>query len=251
MEAALVIGVIPVLYSAASEKSGHNTGRTMWLGLISLYSIVLYVVRIPWQQIYDDFSCHGNITYPCLMECFEQLFTISIPEMWCFFYFICITTFFLMEFLMAQIKHRHLKKKMKSVHQTTEKTGEMEKGVLEAIRKPTVTQKIALLNFVQERQLLYVNLLHLLLQVSIQLVSFCLLIFKQLPMVSQEHIDCSTNGCPGPYQCLLWEPHEKQLSIYTLSTFSVTIILLGTGAFIYSIYHHLLMAHSTSKVSIS
>lgn len=246
MEGALIIGVIPVLYSAASDKSGDNTGRTLWLGLIAVYGIVLYVVRIPWQQIYDDFYCHGNITYPCLMECFEQLFTISISEMWCFFYFICITTFFLMEFLMAQIQHRHLKKKMKSMQQT-EKSGEMEKGSLRAIRKRTLSQQKVFLNFLQERELLYVNLLHLLLQVSIQMASFCLLIFKQLPMVSQENIHCSTDGCPGPYQCLIWEPSEKQLSVYTLTTFSMTVIVLGTVAFVYSIYHHLLMAHSAFK----
>lgn len=245
-----MIGVIPVLYSVASDQSGYYAGRTLWLALISVYSMVVYVVRLPWQHIYEDFKCHENIAYPCLMECFEQLFTIPFSEMWCYFYFIFITLFFLMEFFMAQIRHKHNKVKEKSV-QEPENTGEMEKGSMEAIRKLSPSQKISFLKFHEERELLYLNLLHFLLQVSIQTVSFCLITFKHLPMISQNSFYCSTSECPGPYHCLIWEASEKQLSIYTLSTFSVIIILLGTGSFVYTIYHHLLMARSVSKIRIS
>ncbi|XP_040594983.1 uncharacterized protein LOC121137128 isoform X2 [Mesocricetus auratus] len=174
----------------------------------------------------------------------------SLAEMWSYFYFIFITLFFLMEFFMAQIRHKHTKVQEKSM-QETDNTEEMEKGIMEAIRKQSPSQKTSFQNFHKERELLYLNLLHFLLQVSIQTVSFCMLTFKHLPMISQNSFYCSTNDCPGPYHCLIWEAFEKQLSIYTLSAFSVIIILLGTGSFVYSIYHHLLMARSVSKVRIS
>ncbi|OBS82443.1 hypothetical protein A6R68_23568, partial [Neotoma lepida] len=172
MESALMIGVIPVLYSTASDKSVYYVGRTLWLGLMSVYSIVVYVVRMPWYHIYEDFKCHENIPYSCLMECFEQTFTIPVSEMWCYFYFIFIILFFLMEFFIAQIRHKHLKEK-----------------------------------------------------VSIQTVSFCLLTNKHLPLISKNNFHCSTDGCPGPYHCIIWEISEKQLSVYTLSIFSIIIII--------------------------
>lgn len=51
----------------------------------------MYVAQWPWHS-YEDVKCQGNITYPCPMECFKQLFTIPILEMWCYFYFIFISS---------------------------------------------------------------------------------------------------------------------------------------------------------------
>ncbi|XP_036036707.1 uncharacterized protein LOC118579510 [Onychomys torridus] len=250
MESALMIGVIPVLYSAASDKSGYYAGRTLWLGLTSVYSLVVYVVRMPWYHIYEDFKCHGNIPYPCLMECFEQMFAIPVSELWCYFYFIFIILFFLTEFFMAQIRHKHTKEKEKFTQQGKENTVEMEKDSTKAIKKQSPSQKISFLKSHQEKEVLYLNLFHTLLQVSIQTVSFCLLTNKHLPLISKNNFHCSTDGCPGPYHCVIWEISEKELSLYTLGIFSIIIIILGTGSFVYSIYHHLLMARSVSKVWI-
>lgn len=245
-----MIGVIPVLYSMASDKSGYYTGRTLWLGLISVYSMVVYMVRLPWYHLYDDFKCHESIAYPCLTECFEQVFSIPITEMWGYCYFLFILLFFLMEYFMAQIRHNYTKVKVKTTQQP-DNSGEVEKGSMEAIRKQSPSQKIDFLNFHQEKKLLYLYLLHFLLQVSIQTVLLCLLTFKHLPVISQNNFYCSTNDCPGPYHCLIWEVSEKWLSIYTLSTFSIIIILLGIGSFVCGIYHHLLRARSVSKSWIS
>nr|XP_012603226.1 uncharacterized protein LOC105861877 isoform X2 [Microcebus murinus] len=117
MAAAAVAGLIPVLHSVAGDKSGYYIGRQLWFGLIALYGVVVYVVRMPWAHIHEDFWCHGNITYPCLIECFEKNFSNPVMGIWYFFFFIFATLFFLMEFFMAQIRHKQVKmKSMDLVH---------------------------------------------------------------------------------------------------------------------------------------
>lgn len=242
--------MIPVLYTVVGDKSTYYIGRTLWFSLICLYSLAMNVVQVHWINLREEFKCHGNITYPCFVECFEQLFSIPIIGMWYYFYFIFIALFFLMEYFMAQIRHNYTKVKMETMQQP-ENSEEVEKGSMEAIRKQSPSQKIALLKFHQEKKLLYLYLLHFLLQVGLQTVLLCLLTFKHLPVISQNNFYCSTNDCPGPYHCLIWEVSEKWLSIYTLSTFSAIIILLGIGSFVYGIYHYLLRARSVSKSWIS
>ncbi|KAM4819803.1 uncharacterized protein RHO17_002937 isoform 2-T2 [Thomomys bottae] len=109
MAAAAVAGLIPVLHSVAGDKSGHYIGRQLWFGLIAMYGVVVYVVRMPWAQVYEDFWCHGNITYPCRIECFERIFSRPVTGTWYFFYFIFLALFFLMEFFMAQMRHKQVK----------------------------------------------------------------------------------------------------------------------------------------------
>nr|XP_015859972.1 uncharacterized protein LOC107402338 [Peromyscus maniculatus bairdii]XP_042129907.1 uncharacterized protein LOC107402338 [Peromyscus maniculatus bairdii]XP_042129908.1 uncharacterized protein LOC107402338 [Peromyscus maniculatus bairdii] len=248
MMVALTIAVIPVLHTAAGDQSGYYIGRTLWFGLICLYSLVIYVVQVPWHKIREEFNCLGNSTYPCLVECYEQLFSIPITGMWYYFYFIFIALFFLMEFFIAQIRHKHIKIKMKSMPQESENIAEMEKGSMEAIRKQSSSQ-VLFLNFHQEKKLLYLYLFHSLLQVSIQTVFLCLLTNKHLPIVSQGKTHCSTNSC-ATLHCLIRKTAEKRVTIYGLITLSIIIIFLGAGYFLYSIHHYLLQVQSASKIQI-
>lgn len=78
---AVTISMIPVLYTAVGDRSAYYIGRTLWFGLICLYSLGMNVVQVHWINLHEEFKCHGNITYPCFVECFEQLFSISIIEM--------------------------------------------------------------------------------------------------------------------------------------------------------------------------
>ncbi|KAL6088567.1 hypothetical protein STEG23_030561 [Scotinomys teguina] len=249
MTLAVTIAMIPVLYTVAGDRSGHYIGRTLWFGLICLYSIVMYVVQVSWDNIHEEFTCHGNITTPCLVECYEQLFSIPITGMWYYFYFLFITLFFLMEFVMAQIRHKHVKTKMKSKWQEPESTVDVGRGSREAVRKQGPSQVTAFLNFHQEKKLLYLYLFHSLLQISIQTVFLCLLTNTHLPIVSQGKIHCSTNTC-STLHCLIRKTSEKMVTIYGLITLSICIIFLGAGNFIYSIHHYLQRAQSASKIQI-
>ncbi|EGW09373.1 hypothetical protein I79_006565 [Cricetulus griseus] len=241
--------MIPVLYTVAGDKSGYYIGRTLWFGLIYLYSIVMYVVQLPWNKIHEEFDCHGNISRCCVVECFEQLFSIPITGMWYYFYFLFLALFFLMEFFMLQVRHTHIKVKVKS-KQETDKTVDMEKDFMEAFMKQSQPQKIPILNFHQKKTLLYLYLFHALLQVSIQTVFLCLLLFKHLPIVSQSKSHCNTNSCSTPLHCLLSKTSAKRMTVYGLITLSITNIVLGASFFIYSIYHYLLEEHSPSKIPI-
>lgn len=241
--------MIPVLYTAAGDKSGYYIGRTLWFGLIHLYSLVMYVVQVHWNKNHEDFNCHGNITRSCRVECFEELFSIPITGMWYYFYFIFITLFFIMEFFMAQIRHKHTKVKEKSM-QETDNTREMEKGTMEAIRKQSPSQETSSQNFHQKKAFLYLYLLHTLLQVSFQTMFLCLLTFKHLPIVSHGKTHCNTNSCSTSFHCLLMKTSAKKMTIYGLITLSIINIVLGASYFIYSIYHYLLEARSASKIPI-
>lgn len=241
--------MIPVLYTVVGDRSAYYIGRTLWFGLICLYSLVMNVVQVRWINLHEEFKCHGNITYPCFVECFEQLFSIPIIGMWYYFYFIFIALFFLMEYFMAQIRHNYTKVKVKTMQQP-ENSEEVEKGSMEATRKQSPSQKIALLNLHKEKKLLYLYLLHSLLQVGIQTVFLCLLTFKHLPIMRQSKTRCSTNSCSTPIHCLIRNSPGKRMSIYSLITLSTVNISLGSGYFIYSIHHYLIEARSASKIQI-
>ncbi|KAM4819802.1 uncharacterized protein RHO17_002937 isoform 1-T1 [Thomomys bottae] len=242
MAAAAVAGLIPVLHSVAGDKSGHYIGRQLWFGLIAMYGVVVYVVRMPWAQVYEDFWCHGNITYPCRIECFERIFSRPVTGTWYFFYFIFLALFFLMEFFMAQMRHKQVK-----VKSAESLAGEAEEGSLVAIQELAPAPRKSLLNFHREKMLLLLYLLYFLLQVAVQGVFLALLLFQHLPVVRREATPCSTPGCPGPYLCLLRSTMEKRMSIYTLATLSSMIILFCLGFFAYSIHHYLLKGMSIAQ----
>ena len=163
MAAAAVAGLIPVLHSVAGDKSGYYIGRQLWFGFIAVYGVVVYVVRMPWASIHEDFWCHGNITNPCLIECFEKRFSSPVVGTWYFFFFIFLALFFLMEFFMAQIWHKQTK--AKSVESVA---SEMEKGSMVGIQEYVPSPKKSILNFHQEKMLLLLYLLYFLLQVGAQ-----------------------------------------------------------------------------------
>ncbi|XP_037371247.1 uncharacterized protein LOC119248391 isoform X2 [Talpa occidentalis] len=158
MAAAAVAGLIPVLHSVAGDKSGYYFGRQLWFGFIAVYGVVVYVVRLPWTPIHEDFWCHGNITHSCLTECFEMSYSSAVVGIWYFFYFIFLALFFLMEFFMAQIRHKQIKTK------SVEHVDEVEEGSMVGIQELAPSPKKSILNFHQERMLLLLYLLYFLLQ---------------------------------------------------------------------------------------
>lgn len=130
MAAAAVAGLIPVLHSVAGDKSGCYVGWHLWFGFIAMYGMVLYMVRMPWSSIHEHFQCHGNITYACLTECFERRFSSPVVGIWYFFFFVFLSLFFLMEFFMAQIRHKQIK--LKSEESVA---GEAEEGSMVGIQE--------------------------------------------------------------------------------------------------------------------
>ncbi|XP_039105956.1 uncharacterized protein LOC120243784 [Hyaena hyaena] len=242
MAAAAVAGLIPVLHSVAGDKSSYYVGRQLWFGFIAVYGVVVYVVRMPWAPIHEDFWCHGNITNTCLIECFEQSFSSPVVGVWYFFFFIFLALFFLMEFFMAQIRHKQMK--AKSVDQVA---GEVEEGSMVGLQEHIPSPKKSILSFHQEKMLLLLYLLYFLLQVGAQCVFLFFLMYQHLPLVSQAIIHCSTKSCPGPYICLIRGTMEKRMSIYTLITLSFMIILFCSGFFMYSIHHYLLKGFASAK----
>nr|XP_054361865.1 uncharacterized protein LOC129045592 [Mirounga angustirostris] len=241
MAAAAVAGPIPVLHSVAGDKSGYYIRRQLWIGFTALYGMVVYVVCMPWASIHEDFWCHGNITDPCLIECFEKHFSSPVVGTW-YFFFIFLALFFLMEFFMAQIWHKQIK--AKSVESVA---SEIEKDSMVGIQEHVPSPKKSILNFHQEKMLLLLYLLYFLLQVGAQCMFLFLLMCQHLPLVNQAIIHCSTDRCPGPYFCLIRGTVEKRMSTYTLITLSFTIILFCSGFFIYRIHHYLLKGLASAK----
>ncbi|XP_015842078.1 uncharacterized protein LOC107399484 [Peromyscus maniculatus bairdii] len=250
MAAAVIVRLIPKLHSMASRESGYYIGRQLWFGLVVLYGMVLYVAYIPWVHIKEDFICHGNITLPCLMKCFGERFSVPILGTWYFFYFVFIALFCLVEVFMTQLRQKHVKA-MKSMVSMMSMARDLEEGSMVPTKELSASWKKSILNLHREKILLLLYLLYFLLQVIFQCVFLFILLFQQLPLLKQGSVHCSTSSCPGPYCCLIRASMEKQMSIYILITLSVSIILLGTSFFAYSIYHYLLKDRAISKAQSS
>ncbi|EPY84140.1 hypothetical protein Cadr_000029467 [Camelus dromedarius] len=246
MAAAAVAGLIPVLHSVAGDKSSYYVGRQLWFGFIAVYGVVVYVVRMPWADLHQDFWCHGSITYPCLIECFESSFSSPVVGLWYFFFFLFLAFFFLMEFFMAQVRHKQIKAKL-----VESEAADVEEGSMVGVQEQVPSPKKAAPNFHQEKALLLLYLLHFLLQVGSQGVFLFLLHYRHLPLVSQATIRCSTGSCPGPYFCLVRGSIEKRMSIYTLVTLSFMIILFCSGFFMYSVHHYLLKGLRVPSIGLT
>ncbi|XP_072810664.1 uncharacterized protein [Vicugna pacos] len=160
MAAAAVAGLIPVLHSVAGDKSSYYVGRQLWFGFIAVYGVVVYVVRMPWADLHQDFWCHGSITYPCLIECFESSFSSPVVGLWYFFFFLFLAFFFLMEFFMAQVRHKQIKAKL-----VESEAADVEEGSMVGVQEQAPSPKKAAPNFHQEKALLLLYLVHFLLQV--------------------------------------------------------------------------------------
>ncbi|KAL1784645.1 gap junction beta-3 [Sigmodon hispidus] len=250
MAAAVIVRLIPKLHTVVSSESGYYIGRQLWFGLVVVYGMVLYVANIPWLSIREDFICRGNITLPCLIKCFEKRFSVPVLGTWYFFYFIFIALFCLVEVFMTQLRQKQVKV-MKSMVSMISMVKNLEEGSMVTNKELGPSWTKSILNLHREKILLLLYLLYFLLQVTSQCIFLFILLFKQHPLVKQGCTHCSTISCPGPYCCLIRASVEKQMSIYILSTLSISIILLGTSFFAYSIYHYLLKGHASSKVQIS
>ncbi|MEJ1284647.1 hypothetical protein NN561_015633 [Cricetulus griseus] len=250
MAAAVIARLIPKLHSLASRESGYYIGRQLWFGLVVLYGMVVYVAHIPWIHIKEDFICRDNITLPCLMKCFGQRFPIPIVGTWYFFYFVFIALFCLVEVFMAQLREEQVKV-MKSMVSMMSMARDLEEGSTVPNKELTASWKRSILNLHREKILLLLYLLYFLLQVIFQCIFSFILLFQQGPLMKQGIIHCSTSSCPGPYCCLVRGSMEKKMSIYILATLSVSIIILGTSFFVYSIYHYLLKDRAFSKMQRS
>lgn len=250
MAAAVIVRLIPKLHSVVSRESGYYIGRQLWFGLVVLYGMVLYVAHMPWVHIKDDFICSGNITLPCLMKCFEKIFSVPVLGTWYFFYFLFIALFCLVEVFMAQLRQKEVKV-MKSMMPMKFRSTDLEEGSMVLEKQLSPSWRRSILNFHQAKMLLLLYLLYVLLQATSQGTFLLILLFQQRPLVRHGSTHCSTSSCPGPYRCLTKASMEKKMSIYLLATMSASTVILGAGFFVYGIYHYLLKDRATSRVQSS
>ncbi|XP_025055171.1 uncharacterized protein LOC112549648 [Alligator sinensis] len=234
MAAAAVAGIIPVLHSLAGDESSYYIGRKLWFGFLGLYTVVIYVERLPWIYLHKDFLCHGNLSSPCLGECFEQHFHKPIIGTWYMSCFLFLCAFLLMEFFVSQLRHKQTKVK-------AQQENEAELSSMTGVQEDSSSHKgVRIIDFHIQKSVLGLYLFYFLLQLVIQAVFLSILINDQLPRVSGYPILCSTTNCLGPYQCLVQGSMEKRMSIYTLATLAVMIIVFCIAFFLYSIHHYVL-----------
>ncbi|XP_044867426.1 uncharacterized protein LOC123367322 [Mauremys mutica] len=234
MAAAAVAGIIPVLHSLAGDETSYYIGRKLWFGFLGLYTVVIYVERLPWISLNSDFRCHGNISAPCMGECFEQHFNKPIIGTWYMSCFLFLCVFLLMEFFVFQLRHKQIK-----VKAGQEK--EVEVSSMVGVQEESQSQRsVPVIDFHIQKSLLSLYLFNFLLQLVIQSVFLSILLNDHLPRVNSASILCSTKLCPGPYNCLVMGSMEKRMSIYTLATLAILIIIFCSAIFIYSIHHYLL-----------
>ncbi|XP_028910302.1 uncharacterized protein LOC114807831 [Ornithorhynchus anatinus] len=235
MAAAAVAGLIPVVHSVAGDKTSYYIGRQMWFGFTGLYGLVVYVVRLPWALLHQDFWCHGNISTPCLVQCFEAHFDRPVVGVWYFFCFTFLALFILLEFFVAQLRHKQAKLKALEAQRD-----DCERSSVMGVREEAQSQKRTILDFHREKMMLDLYLLYFLLQLLSQGLFATLLVLGHLPLVDGSPVRCSTPLCPGPFSCLVRGSKEKRMSIYTLFTLAAMILVFCSCFFAYSIHHYFL-----------
>ncbi|XP_030044714.1 gap junction alpha-9 protein-like [Microcaecilia unicolor] len=241
---AMVTGLIPILRTAIEATTDYN-GRTMWFGFLAIRLLTLYVSEMPWSKLDLDFQCNGNVSEFCRKSCFNQHFDVPVVALWNFTYILFIISVLLMELFAAQLRHNLIKDKIKQ--ELLGPFNEGEQTNLTGVKGHDLAQKDIMIDFHQQKKLLCLYLLCILLRLVIELGFFYILIYWHLPKVNGAPINCSTLLCPGPFHCLVRASVEKRMSIYMLSTISVGIIIICCVFGFYSICHYLLLKRSQPR----
>ncbi|XP_029462798.1 gap junction alpha-9 protein-like [Rhinatrema bivittatum] len=240
---AMVTGLIPILRTAIEATTDYN-GRTMWFGLLAIRLLTLYVSEMPWNKLDLDFQCNGNASEFCRKTCFNQHFDVPVVALWNFTYILFIISVLLMELFAAQLRHNLIKAKMKQ--ELLGPFTEGEHATLTGVKGHDLAQKDMMIDFHQQKKLLCLYLLCILLRLAIELGFLFILICWHLPKVNGTPVNCSTLLCPGPFQCLIRASVEKTMSIYMLCTLSISIISICFVFGFYSMCHYLVLGRSQS-----
>ncbi|XP_066433661.1 gap junction beta-1 protein-like [Eleutherodactylus coqui] len=229
---AMVTGLIPILRTAL-EATTDYTGRTMWFGFAVVRLLALYVSELPWSKLDLDFVCRGNESSEfCRKACFSQHFNVPVVSMWNSAYIFFVASLLLMELFTSQLRHNLIK-------DTVRKKMTQCDGALLGAWSSELAHKDLVLDFHQQRALLLLYLLCILLRLLGELSFLYMLFWWHLPLVSSDPIHCSTPLCPGPFMCLLRFPAEKLMSLYLLGSLSAILALVCILFGLYSFFHYL------------
>ncbi|XP_073502135.1 gap junction beta-1 protein-like [Phyllobates terribilis] len=229
---AMVTGLIPILRTAL-EATTDYTGRTMWFGFAVVRLLALYVSELPWGKLDLDFDCRGNETSEfCRKACFSDHFQVPVVSMWNSAYVFFVASVLLMELFTSQLRHNLTKATMR-------KKVVQPEGPLVGAWSSDLSHKDLVLDFHQQRTLLLLYLLCILLRLLGEVSFLYVLFWWHLPLVSGDPIECSTLFCPGPFTCLVRFPAEKRMSLYLLGSLSTILALACVIFALYSVCHYL------------
>ncbi|XP_040296199.1 gap junction beta-3 protein-like [Bufo bufo] len=240
---AMVTGLIPILRTAL-EATTDYTGRTMWFGFAVVRLLALYVSELPWGKLDLDFDCRGNETSEfCRKACFNEHFNVPVISLWNSAYVFFVASILLMELFTSQLRHNLTKASMKKKMVQCD-------GPLLGTWTSDLAHKDLVLDFHQQRRLLLLYLLCILVRLLGELTFLYVLFYWHLPLISSDPIECSTLFCPGPFTCLVRFPAEKRMSLYLLGSLSTILVLACIVFGLYSIFHYLANCQTRQEDSV-
>ncbi|OCT59015.1 gap junction beta-2 protein [Xenopus laevis] len=240
---AMVTGLIPILRTAVEATTDYD-GRTMWYGFAVVRLIALYVSERPWGHLDQDFDCLVNGTNEfCRKACFNEHFNVPVVSLWNTCYVFFVASVLLMELFTSQIRHNLHKAALKKKPLPVEKN-------LTGTWASEHAHKDLVLDFHQQKVLLVLYLGCIMLRLVGELAFLYAVFWWYLPMVSGELIVCSTELCPGPYNCLVRFPAEKSMSLYLLTFLSISVALVSIVFGFYSGCHYLPKKNDSKELSV-
>nr|XP_020493226.1 uncharacterized protein LOC109986779 [Labrus bergylta] len=230
--AALVTGLIPILRTAVDATTTYKC-RSLWFGFLCIRLVILFLAELPFTKVDADFSCNSSSSSICTQACFNRRFNKPMLVAWNFIYVLVIISVLLMELFTSHLRSVALKRKVKAeVEMEVQGKEAAAPGVSTDPKSKTV------LDLHRDRGSVGFYLFSIVLRILIETWFVYILLSWNLPALSDDKFNCSTDICPSAV-CVLRAAPEKRMSIYALASISGMIIVVSVLFCMYAIAHYL------------
>lgn len=228
--AAIITGLIPILRTAVDTTTSYKC-RSLWFGFLCVRLVILFLAELPFTKLGSDFSCNTTDNTR-VNSCFNKRFHKPMVVAWNFIYVLFALSVFLMELFTCHLCYLSQKRSARAKDVKLESQVKEEGPV-----SPTEAKSRMVIDLHNNRGTVGFYLFSILLRILIELWFLYVLIFWNLPALSDDPHECSVNLCS--YMCVLRAAPEKRMSIYALASISGLIILCSVIFCIYSIAHYI------------
>lgn len=231
--AALITGLIPILRTAVDTTTSYKC-RSLWFGFLCARLVILFLAELPFNKLGSDFSCNSTDII-CVNLCFNKHFHKPTAMAWNFIYVLFVLSVLIMELFTSHLCSRYQKRSARA-----KKDVELDsRGKEESPVSPAEAKSGMVIDLHSDKGTVGFYLFSIFLRIVVELWFLYVLIFWNLPALSDDAHKCSTDVCSNLLICALRAAPEKRMSIYALASISGLIIICSVIFCIYSIAHYI------------
>lgn len=231
--AAIITGLIPILRTAVDATTSYKC-RSLWFGFLCVRLVILFLAELPFTKLGFDFSCNSTDII-CINLCFNKHFHKPMAVAWNFIYVLFVLSVLLMELFTSHLCSLYQKRSDRAKKDVELDSG----GKGESPASPTGAKSRMVIDLHNDRGTVGFYLFSIFLRILVEFWFLYVLIFWNLPALSDNAHKCSTDICSKPLICALRAAPEKRMSIYALASISGLIIICSVIFCIYSIAHYI------------